>query len=62
VTTLECFDFKGQNRLCDRRPHFKWLNEVYYKDNVYLAFGIDDLISKDSLNPFIGIGLSFGDC
>lgn len=62
VTTLECFDFKGQNRLCDRRPHFKWLNEVYYKDNVYLAFGIDDLISKESLNPFIGIGLSFGDC
>lgn len=61
VTTLECFDFKGQNRLCDNRPHFKWLNEVYYKNNLYLAFGLDDFVSKNNLNPFVGVGLNFGD-
>lgn len=60
LTTVEFFDFKGQNRLNDRRPYFKWLNSVYFRKNLYLAFGLDDFISKDNLNPFIGLGLTFG--
>ncbi len=60
ITTLEFFDFKGQGRLCDRRPHFKWLNEVFFRKNLYLAFGIDDFISQNDLNPFIGVGITFG--
>ncbi len=61
VTTLEMFDFRGQSRLDDRRPHLKWMNRLFLWKHVYLTFGLDDFISQHSVNPFFGLGIRFGD-
>lgn len=61
VTTLEMFDFKGQSRLNDRRPHLKWLNRLFMWKHIYLTFGLDDFISRRNVNPFFGLGIRFGD-
>jgi phospholipid/cholesterol/gamma-HCH transport system substrate-binding protein len=61
VSSLEAFDFKGQERLNDRRPHLKWLNRVFFLRNFYTTFGIDDFASKNNINPFFGVGIRFGD-
>ena len=61
VTTLEAFDFNGSQRYNDTRPHVKWLNRIFFYRNLYTAFGVDDVASKSSANPFVGGGLRFGD-
>jgi phospholipid/cholesterol/gamma-HCH transport system substrate-binding protein len=61
VTTLEAFDFNGSQRYNDTRPHVKWLNRIFFFRNLYTAFGVDDVASKSSANPFVGGGLRFGD-
>ena len=61
VTSLELFDFKGQNRLADRRPHLKWLNKLFFLKNLYMTFGVDDFVSKNHISPFFGVGIRFGD-
>lgn len=60
VSSLEMFDFKGQNRLDDRRPHLKWLNKVFLFQSCYFAFGLDDFVSRHNINPFFGMGIRFG--
>ena len=60
VSSFEMFDFKGQNRLDDRRPHLKWLNKVFLFKSCYFAFGLDDFVSKHNINPFFGMGIRFG--
>lgn len=61
VTTLEAFDFTGQNRTNDRRPHIKWLNRMFLFRNIYFTFGADDFASKHNSNIFLGCGIRFGD-
>ncbi len=61
VTTLEAFDFTGQNRVDDRRPHFKWLNRMFIMRNIYFTFGADDFASRHNANVFLGAGIRFGD-
>lgn len=61
ITSLEAYDFTGVNRINDKRPHVKWLNRLFFLKNLYTAFGVDDVCSKSSANPFIGGGLRFGD-
>jgi phospholipid/cholesterol/gamma-HCH transport system substrate-binding protein len=61
ITTFEAYDFNGVNRLNDDRPHVKWLNKIFFLKNLYTTFGVDDVCSKNSANPFIGGGLRFGD-
>lgn len=61
VTTLEAFDFTGQNRVWDRRPHFKWLNRMFILRNIYFTFGADDFASRHNANVFLGAGIRFGD-
>jgi len=61
VTSLEAYDFRGQMRYEDRRPHLKWLNKVFLFDSVYLTSGVDDFISRKNINAFFGIGLRFTD-
>ncbi len=61
ITTMELFDIKGNNRVCDTRPHLKWINRVFILKNLYTVFGIDDFISKNNANPFIGGGIRFND-
>ncbi len=61
ITTLEAFDMRGVNRLNDTRPHLKWLNKLFFMKNLYTSFGVDDIVSKSSANPFFGGGLRFGD-
>lgn len=61
ITTLEAFDLRGTNRLDDTRPHIKWLNRLFFWNNLYTTFGVDDIWSKADANPFIGGGLRFGD-
>ncbi len=59
LTSFEAFDLRGQNRLyCDRRPHLKWLNKIYIGSHAYLAFGIDDFVSKYNKSGFIGAGVT----
>ena len=60
VSSLEIFDFKGQNRLEDRRPHLKWLNKLFLFKSCYFAFGVDDFASKSTASPFFGMGIRFG--
>lgn len=62
TTSFEAFDFRGLNRFDrnENRPHLKWLNRIYVLNNFYLAFGVDDFVSKNA-NPFYGIGICFGD-
>lgn len=61
ITTLEAYDFNGVNRINDKRPHIKWFNKLFFLKNLYTAFGVDDICSKNSANPFFGGGLRFGD-
>jgi phospholipid/cholesterol/gamma-HCH transport system substrate-binding protein len=61
VTSLELFDMSGWNRIDDRRPHFKWINKMYFMRNLYFVFGADDFISKNNASGFVGAGLRFGD-
>ncbi len=61
ICTLEAFDWKGILRLDDTRPHFKWINRVYFMKNLYTSFGVDDFYSKRNANPFWGGGLRFND-
>ena len=61
VMSFEFFDFKGRNRIDDRRPHLKWLNKMFFMRNLYVVFGADDFVSKRNANAFFGGGLRFGD-
>jgi phospholipid/cholesterol/gamma-HCH transport system substrate-binding protein len=61
VTTLEAFDFYGDDRLNDERPHFKWLNSLYFFNNFYVTFGADDFISRHNANAFFGFGMRLAD-
>lgn len=61
VTSLEAFDFIGQNRLDDDRPHFKWINKMFLLRNIYFVLGADDFISKHNKNAFFGVGIRFSD-
>lgn len=61
VTSLEAFDFYGDNRINDQRPHIKWLNRLFILKNFYMTFGADDVISKKNANAFFGMGVRFGD-
>ncbi len=63
ITTLEMFDFKGEQRLeivRQRRPHLKWLNKVFFFNNLYTTLGADDFISHNA-TIFYGIGIRFAD-
>lgn len=61
VTTFEAYDFHGQDRFLDIRPHLKWLNRVFILRNLYLSFGADDFISRRNANAFYGGGIRFND-
>lgn len=61
ITTLETYDWRGINRVNDTRPHFKWINRIYFMKNMYTVFGVDDFVSKRSASPFFGGGLRFND-
>lgn len=61
VTSLEAFDLRGFNRFEDRRPHFKWINRMFFRNNLYFTFGGDDVISKKNASAFFGAGIRFGD-
>lgn len=62
LTSLQAFDFTGYNRVLeDTRPHFKWLNKMFFTPNIYFVFGADDFISKYNKNAFMGAGLWFAD-
>ena len=61
VTSLEVYDFYGDDRLNDQRPHLKWMNRMFMFNSMYMTFGADDFISKQNANAFVGIGMRFGD-
>jgi len=63
TTSLEIFDFKGIQRfdMNDRRPHLKWMNRIFFLNNLYFVFGADDFVSQTNANAFWGIGIRFGD-
>jgi phospholipid/cholesterol/gamma-HCH transport system substrate-binding protein len=61
LMSFEAYDLRGWNRMDDRRPHFKWLNKIYFLRNFYTCFGADDFISKKNANVFFGAGIRFGD-
>ena len=61
VTSLEAFDFRGQDRVDDRRPHLKWINRVFFLKNLYFNFGADDFVSKKNASSFVGLGIRFCD-
>lgn len=61
VSSFEMFDMRGRNRLCDDRPHLKWLNKMFITRNLYFTFGADDFISKHNKNGFVGVGIRFAD-
>ena len=60
--TIEAFDFNGHNRSgTDRRVHVKWLNKIFYMNNIYTVFGLDDCFGQKTATPFMGVGLNFDD-
>ncbi|MFH1461647.1 MAG: MlaD family protein [bacterium] len=61
ISSLEMFDFKGTNRIDDKRPHIRWINKLFFMKNLYTAFGISDAIGKKTSAPFFGGGIRFGD-
>ena len=61
VTSIEVFDMAGQNRKDDRRPHVKWINRMFFLNNLYAVFGADDFASKRNASCFFGAGVRFGD-
>ncbi|MCL5436973.1 MAG: hypothetical protein M1549_03810 [Candidatus Dependentiae bacterium] len=61
ITSFEFYDFRGRNRVADDRPHFKWLNKVFFADTLYMVFGADDFVSKSNKTAFAGVGIRFAD-
>ncbi|MEX0848694.1 MAG: MlaD family protein [Candidatus Dependentiae bacterium] len=61
ISTFKMYDFRGQNRIDDERPHLKWINRIFLFDTVYIAFGFDDFVSKCDKSVFLGAGFRFGD-
>ncbi|MGE0206659.1 MAG: MlaD family protein [Candidatus Babeliales bacterium] len=61
VTSFEAFDFRGRQRIDDKRPHFKWVNRLFLFRNLYLVAGADDFMSKHNANGFFGGGLRLCD-
>ena len=61
VTTLEAYDFYGDDRIGDERPHLKWMNNMFFFKNFYVNFGADDFISEHNANAFFGFGMRFTD-
>lgn len=61
--SLDVFDFKGVSRfdMQERRPHIKWMNRIFFLNNLYFVFGADDFVSQTNANAFWGIGIRFGD-
>lgn len=61
--SLDIFDFKGVQRfdITERRPHVKWMNRIFFLNNLYFVFGADDFVSQSNANAFWGIGIRFGD-
>lgn len=61
ISTFKMYDFRGQNRLFDERPHLKWINRIFIFNTIYIAFGFDDFVSKCNKSIFLGVGFRFGD-
>lgn len=61
VSTFEAYDWRGRHRICDDRPHFKWLNRMFFTRHIYFTFGADDFISRHNKNGFFGVGIRFAD-
>ncbi|HVX01026.1 MAG TPA: hypothetical protein VHA52_11400, partial [Candidatus Babeliaceae bacterium] len=59
ITSFEAFDFTGCNRLCDTRPHLRWINRLFVTDNIYGVIGFDDFISRRNKSAFFGVGFCF---
>lgn len=57
LTTFEAYDFRGRLRIDDHNPHLKWMNRLFFKNNIYFVFGVDDFISKHNRNAFLGAGI-----
>ncbi len=61
ISTFKMYDFRGQNRIDDERPHLKWINRIFLFDHIYLAAGFDDFVSRCDKSFFLGAGFRFGD-
>jgi phospholipid/cholesterol/gamma-HCH transport system substrate-binding protein len=61
IATFKIYDFRGRIRLNDPRPHLKLIARLFLFEHVYLAFGIDDFVSKCNASFFLGAGFRFGD-
>jgi hypothetical protein len=61
MSTFKIYDFWGQNRIDDNRPHLKWINRLFLFNHVYLALGVDDFASRCNKSFFIGAGFRFGE-
>lgn len=61
MSTFKIYDFWGQNRIDDNRPHLKWVNRLFLFNHVYLALGVDDFASRCNKSFFIGAGFRFGE-
>lgn len=61
IATFKIYDFRGRIRLDDPRPHLKLIARLFLFEHVYLAFGIDDFVSKCNASFFLGAGFRFGD-
>lgn len=57
ISTFELFDVRGTNRFNDCRPHLKWLNKLYVMNQLYIALGADDFISKCDKTFLFGAGV-----
>jgi len=51
----------GWNRRDDKRPHLKWINRMFFMNNIYFTLGADDFASKRNASVFAGLGVRFGD-
>lgn len=67
VTSLDIYDFNGSRRYDyrdnrdDKRWHVKWSNKIFFMNNMYTVFGIEDAISRQNGTPFFGGGMRFND-
>ncbi len=61
MSTFKIYDFWGQNRIDDNRPHLKWINRLFLFNHVYLALGVDDFASRCNKSFFVGAGFRFGE-
>jgi phospholipid/cholesterol/gamma-HCH transport system substrate-binding protein len=57
-SSLWAYDFRGRNRLCDDRPHLKWINRLFLTPSVCFVAGVDDFVSCRTRNVFVGAGIS----